>query len=64
MDEPEVKELINEFSSQFKMLKSGKYKYWDFVTNLTLHSELFLKDGMSCKDVVEKIHNASFDNFA
>lgn len=64
MEEPEVKELINEFSSQFKKLKSSKYRYWDFVTDLTIHSELFLKDGIPCKDVVEKIHNASFENFA
>lgn len=60
LNEPEVKELIEQFRIQFNKLKEAKYNYWDEVTNITLNSELFVIDGINCKEAISKIHDLSF----
>ena len=62
LEEPEVKELISEFRSQYMNLKNAKLDFWDKVTDLTMHSNLFLIDGLTCENVVEKIHDLAFGN--
>jgi hypothetical protein len=58
----EVKELVEQFREQFQANKMKHYNYWNKVTELTMNSELFVIKGISCREVVEKIQNISFDN--
>lgn len=61
LETKEVKELVNQFAIQFNANKLKHYRYWDKVTELTMNSEFFVINGTPCKDVVERIHNLSFD---
>jgi|GEM_PF-3762647 len=60
LNEPEVKELIEQFGIQFQHNKMKYENYWQKITDLTINSELFVIKGMSTKDVVSKIHELSF----
>jgi len=60
LEKDEVKELLFQFRIQFEHCKNKHSRYWDAVTDLTMNSELFVKDGNNCKDVVERIHEISF----
>ena len=60
LNEPEVKELVEQFKLQYEKLKNDKYKYWDKITNITMKSELFVIKGTSCKEALSKIHEISF----
>jgi 5-methylcytosine-specific restriction endonuclease McrBC GTP-binding regulatory subunit McrB len=60
LEEPEVKELVEQFKFQFNTIKKRKMDYWDKVTKLTMNSEFFVIDGTSCKDTVAAIHDLSF----
>ena len=60
LETKEVKELIEQFHFQFKKLKGLQFKNWDEITTLTMNSDLFVKDGMSCKEVVNKINEVLF----
>mgnify|MGYP001766080884 CR=1 FL=1 len=62
LETKEVKELVEQFREQFHANKMKHYNYWNKVTDLTGSSELFVINGISCKEVVEKIQNLSFDN--
>ena len=62
LETKEVKELIKQFKYQFDSIKFRQYKYWNKVTDLIMHSELFLKEGKSCKQVVEQINKVSFED--
>jgi hypothetical protein len=57
----EVKELIEQFRLQFSDLKRKHYNYWDSVTTVTMNSELYVINGTSCKDAIDKINNLSFE---
>lgn len=61
LEEPEVKELIEQFRIQFMSIKHKHTNYWDKVTSLTMNSEFFVKEGLKFKDTVEQIHNISFN---
>lgn len=60
LKEPEVIELTKEFAKQYNTLKIEKFNYWDKVTNITMHSELFVIDGIDSKEALKKIHETSF----
>jgi len=61
LNQPEVKELVEQFYIQFEAMKRKHMDYWDKVTTLTMSSELFVTKGDTCKKVVEEINNISFD---
>ena len=60
LEEPEVKELIEQFRFQFNTIKKRKMKFWDKVTELTMNSEFFVIEGVSCRDTAAAIHDLSF----
>jgi len=60
LNEPEVKELIEQFGMQFQHNVLKYENYWQKITDLTMNSELFVLKGMSTKDVVSKIYELSF----
>lgn len=60
LEEKEVKELIEQFSIQFKKIRDMHYNNLDKITDITMHSEFFLKDGIPAKEAIEKIHNLLF----
>lgn len=60
LDEPEVKELIEQFRVQFNTVKDSRSSFWNQVTTLTMNSDLFVINGMPCKEVVEKINDLAF----
>jgi hypothetical protein len=60
LEEPEVKEMVEQFRIQFQKLKNDKYEFWDKVTEITMNSELFVIQGQSCKDALSKIHEIAF----
>jgi hypothetical protein len=60
LEEKEVKELIEQFRVQFMQLKTKHHDYWDKVTSITLNSDLFVINGIPCKDAIEKINEISF----
>lgn len=61
LEEPEVKELVEQFKYQFNIIKKRKMDYWDKVTELTMNSEFFVIEGTSCHDTVAAIHDLSFE---
>ena len=61
LEQDEVKELVEQFRIQFNANKMKHHRYWDKVTELTMNSDLFVIKGIPCKDVVERIHNISFE---
>jgi len=61
LNQPEVKELVEQFYIQFEAMKRKHMDYWDKVTTLTMSSELFFIEGATCKKVVEEINHFSFD---
>ena len=60
LEEPEVKELVEQFKYQFNQIKTKYQNYVDRVTTLTMNSDCFVINGMPCADVVEKINDLSF----
>lgn len=62
LEQPEVKELISQFKVQFDAIKESKSYFWNEVTTLTMNSDLFVIEGMPCKEVVEKINELAFSN--
>ena len=60
LETKEVKELIEQFHFQFKAIQKKQRNYFDKVTDVVFNSELFLKDGISCKKCIEKIAEISF----
>lgn len=60
LEEPEVKELVEQFKYQFNQIKTKHQNYIDRVTTLTMNSDCFVINGMPCPDVVEKINDLSF----
>ena len=60
LNEPEVKELVEQFKLQYEKLENDKYEYWDKITNITMNSELFVIKGVSCKEALSQIHEISF----
>lgn len=60
LETKEVKELIEQFRTQFRYSLNKHENYWNKVTDLTMNSDLFVINGMPCKDVVSKIHEISF----
>ena len=60
LNEPEVKELIEQFGIQFQHNKMKYENYWRKVTDLTMNSELFVIKGLSAEYVVSEIHELSF----
>jgi hypothetical protein len=60
LEEPEVKEMVEQFRIQFQKLKNDKDEFWDKVTEITMNSELFVIQGQSCKDALSKIHEIAF----
>jgi len=60
LNEPEVKEMVEQFKIQYQKLKNDKYEYWDKITNITMNSELFVINGTTCKEALSKIHEISF----
>jgi hypothetical protein len=61
LETKEVKELIEQFRVQFLSKKLNHHAYWNKITTLTMNSELFVINGTPCKQIVEDIHNLSFD---
>lgn len=62
LETEEVKELVVQFQKQFSAIKEAKHQFWMKVTELTLHSECYVIDGLKCKDVIEKINDLAFEN--
>lgn len=56
----EVKELINQFKTQFNKLKKAKHDYWDEVTDILMRTEFYIKDGLTCEQAVELLIKKSF----
>ncbi len=60
LDAPEVKELVEQFSIQFKNLQDQKDDFWNNVTDITMNSEFYVINGTPCKESLIKIHELAF----
>ena len=60
LETPEVKELVSEFSKQFKSLQESKHKYWDEVTSVLMHTQFYVIDGYTSDEAIELLIEKSF----
>ena len=60
LETPEVKELVKEFSTQFKSLQKQKQDYWNEVTDILMRTDFYVIDGLPSDVAIKILIDKSF----
>ena len=60
LETPEVKELVKEFSNQFKSLQKQRHDYWNDVTDVLMRTEFYVIKGLPSDKAVQILIDKSF----
>lgn len=60
LETKEVKELVKEFSKQFRDLQVKKHNYWDGVTDILMRTNFYVIDGITSDKAIQLLIDKSF----
>ena len=60
LETTEVKELVSEFSKQFKNIQKAKHDYWSEVTDVLMCTEFYVIDGLPSNEAIKLLISKSF----
>jgi hypothetical protein len=60
LETTEVKELVKEFSNQFKSLQKQRHDYWNEVTDVLMRTDFYVINGLSSDEAIKLLIDKSF----